>query len=275
MREYIKELIHNAQLDQAAIIHFAGNFLTAVVVFFIGRLLAKFVIKLVIKAMERAEVDATLVKFSQSTGYVILLLLVILASLDKLGVNTTSLIALLGAAGLAIGLALKDSLQNFSAGIMLLIFRPFRVGDTIEVAGVQGKVEVIGSFSTSIVTGDNREITIPNGTLYADNIINYSAKSCRRIDMVIGIGYQDDIKKARDLIDEIIRADERVLLEPEHLIAVAELGDNSVNFVVRPWVKTDDYWPVRYAVTEKIKLAFDANGISIPFPQMDVHLHPK
>ncbi|MCP5334882.1 MAG: mechanosensitive ion channel [Oceanospirillaceae bacterium] len=272
MHDYLKELIHNAQLDQAAIIHFAGNLLTAVIVFFVGRLLAKIVVNLIVKTMERAEVDATLIKFSQSTGYVLLLLFVLLAALDKLGVNTASLIALVGAAGLAIGLALKDSLQNFSAGIMLLIFRPFRVGDGIEVAGVQGKVEVIGSFSTTILTGDNRQITIPNGTLYADNIINYSAKSCRRIDMIISIGYQDDIRKARDIIEALIRAEPRVLAEPEHLVAVAELADNSVNFVVRPWVKTEDYWPVRYALTEQIKLAFDEHGISIPYPQMDVHI---
>jgi small conductance mechanosensitive channel len=275
MREYFQDLMHNAQMDQDALLSFAGNVLGAVIIFVVGRLLAKLLIKVLVKAMERAEADATLIKFSQSTGYVLLLLVVILVSLDKVGVNTTSLIALLGAAGLAVGLALKDSLQNFSAGIMLLIFRPFRVGDFIEVAGVQGKVEIIGSFSTTILTGDNRQITIPNGTLYADNIVNHSAKSCRRIDMIFSIGYQDNIKQAKDIIEGILKADSRILLEPEYLIAVAELGANSVDLVVRPWVRTDDYWAVRYSLTEQIKLAFDAQGISIPYPQMDVHLHQK
>lgn len=275
MREYFQELMHNAQMDQGALLVFFGNLIGAVIIFVVGRMLAKLLIKVIVKAMERTQADATLIKFSQSTGYVLLLLLVLLVALDKMGVNTTSLIALLGAAGLAVGLALKDSLQNFSAGIMLLIFRPFKVGDFIEVAGVQGKVEIIGSFSTTILTGDNRQITIPNGTLYADNIVNHSAKSCRRIDMIFSIGYQDDIKKARDILHNILQADSRILLEPEYLIAVSELGANSVNFVVRPWVRTEDYWDVRYSVTEQVKLAFDAQDISIPFPQMDVHLHQK
>jgi small conductance mechanosensitive channel len=207
----------------------------------------------------------------QSLLNALLLLFVIVAALDRLGVNTTSLIAVLGAAGLAVGLALQGSLQNFAAGFLLLVLRPFKSGDFIEAAGTMGVVEKISIFSTIMRTPDNKEVIVPNGAIYSGNIINYSARSTRRVDMIFGIGYGDDIKQARDIIAQIISADERVLPEPETVIAVSELGASSVNFVVRPWVKTEDYWPVKFDLTEEIKLAFDKNGISIPFPQMDVH----
>jgi small conductance mechanosensitive channel len=179
-------------------------------------------------------------------------------------------IAVLGAAGLAIGLALQGSLQNFAAGFMLLIFRPFKGGDFIEAAATAGVVEKIGIFSTTLLTGDNKEVIIPNSAIYSSNIINYSKRPTRRIDMIFSIGYEDDLRAARDIIAAIIKDEPRVLPEPETLIAVGELAANSVNFFVRPWVKTEDYWDVKFAVTEKIKLAFDSNGITIPFPPIHI-----
>jgi len=199
----------------------------------------------------------------------LLLLMVIVAALDQLGVDTTSFIALIGAAGLA----LQGALQNFASGVLLIIFRPFKVGDFIEAAGVAGVVEEIGIFSTRMKTGDNREIIVPNGSIYAGTITNNSARDTRRIDLVFGIGYDDDLKQARAIIRQLVEADERILQEPKPLIAVAELADASVNFVVRPWVKAGDYWAVRFDLIEKVKLAFDEAGISIPYPQMDVHVH--
>lgn len=246
--------------------------LLALLVLLVGLLLVRLLTHLVGRILNRTHLDKTLVGFIQSLLNTLLLAFVIITALDQLGVNTNSIIALLGAAGLAIGLALQNSLQNFAAGFMLLVFRPFRAGDTIEIASVSGTVERIRIFSTSIITGDNKQVIIPNGTIYSGNIINYSSMGTRRIDMVFGIGYNDDMKKARDLIARLIAADSRILQEPAALIAVGELGASSVNFYVRPWVKNSDYWPVKYALTEAIKQAFDDNGISIPFPQMDVHI---
>lgn len=221
--------------------------------------------------MVRADLDPILVNFASSIASGILLVIVLIAALDRLGVDTTSFIAVLGAAGLAVGLALKDSLQNFAAGIMMIIFRPFKLGDFIEAGGVSGVIEKISVFSTIMKTGDNREIIIPNGQIYAGAITNYSARDTRRIDMVFGIGYDDDILKAKQIMEDILAAHELVLDEPAPAVALAELADSSVNFNVRPWVKSGDYWPVRSDLLQKIKLAFDANDISIPYPQMDIH----
>lgn len=248
------------------------NCLLAIVIFLIGRIIAKVISTMVGKLLKRTRLDVILVEFVQSLVNTLLLVVVIVAALDRLGVNTTSLIALIGAAGLAIGLALQGSLQNFAAGFLLLVFRPFKSGDFIEAAGTMGVVEKISIFSTIMHTGDNKEVTVPNGAIYSGNIINYSARTTRRIDMTFGIGYGDDLKKARAILTAIVNADERVLPQPEPVIAVSELGANSVNLVVRPWVKNEDFWPVKFSLTEKIKLAFDENGITIPFPQMDVHL---
>ncbi len=245
--------------------------LISLTIFIIGQLIAKIISRVLGKVLSHTKLDTILVDFIQSLVQALLLVFVIVAALDQLGVNTNSVIAVLGAAGLAIGLALQGSLQNFAAGFMLLIFRPFKAGDFVEAAGAAGIIEKVGIFSTTMHTGDNKQVIIPNGTIYSSNIINYSARGTRRIDMVFSIGYSDDIRKARDVMAAIIKADERVLAEPEPLIAVGELGASSVNFFVRPWVKTDDYWDVKFALTEKIKIAFDENGISIPFPQMDIH----
>ena len=198
----------------------------------------------------------------------IILIFVVVAALDQVGVNTSSMIALVGAAGLAIGLALQGSLQNFAAGFLLLIFRPFRAGDFVEAAGTSGNIERIGIFSTILVTGDNKEVIIPNGAIYSSNIINYSKRDKRRIDLSIGIGYDDNIGHARDIVKSILEADTRILKVPEAVIAVGELGPSSVNIFIRPWVETADFWPVRFSLLEAIKVAFDQHGITIPYPRV-------
>lgn len=259
-------------VDQYAI-PWGINILMAAAIFVIGRWIGRALLNISDKMMMKAGMDPMLVRFVHSILNALLLLLIIIASIDQLGVNTTSFIALIGAAGLAVGLALQGSLQNFAAGVLLIIFRPFRVGHFVEVAGTAGVIEEIGIFSTCMKTGDNREIIVPNGAIYGGIITNYSARDTRRIDMVFGIGYNDDIRKAKQIMKGILEADERIHKEPEPLIAVAELAESSVNFNVRPWVNSADYWNVRSDVTEKIKLAFDEQGISIPFPQMDVHIN--
>lgn len=268
-------------LDPAQLHYYLNTYLipwglrlvTAALVFILGRWIAKLVVRLMHRVMERAGIDPTLTKFLGSIVYTVLLLAVVIASLDRLGVNTTSLLAMLGAAGLAVGLALKDSLSNFSAGVMLIIFRPFKVGDFIEAAGTAGIVEHIQVFSTILLTPDNRQITVPNGAIFSGTIVNVSARDTRRIDMVFGIGYADDIDKARSLIMQIMSDDARILADPAPAVSLAELADSSVNLNVRPWVNSADYWAVRSDLLEKIKEAFDNNGISIPFPQRDVHLY--
>lgn len=244
----------------------------ALVVFIIGKWLVAKMTVLVGKALERSKMDEMLVDFVQSLLSWALLLVVIIAALSQLGIDTTSLIALLGAAGLAIGLALKDSLSNFAAGVMLLVFRPFKIGDFVSVAGVDGSVEKIHVFTTTILTPDNKENIVPNSAVYGGVITNYSARETRRVDMVFGIGYDDDLKKAKKILMDIIVAHDKTLSEPEPLVAVAELGDSSVNFTVRAWSKTSDYWGVYFDCHEQVKTAFDEAGISIPYPQMDVHL---
>jgi small conductance mechanosensitive channel len=244
----------------------------AAAIFFIGRHIAKFLVSWLKRLLVKSKMDDILVKFISQIANAALLLFIIIAALDQLGVDTTSMIAILGAAGLAVGLALQGSLQNFAAGVMLIVFRPFKAGDFIEAGGTAGVVETITIFTTVLRTGDNREVVVPNGNIFGGTITNNSARPTRRIDMVFGIGYDDDIKKARDVMLQVINEDERVLKDPAPLVAVAELGNSSVNFNVRPWVNTPDYWTVRFDLIEKIKLAFDANEITIPYPQMDVHL---
>jgi len=248
------------------------NITLAILVFIIGKIVVNIVTRILSNVLSRSKMDEILVNFVTSIIRTILLLFVVIAAMDQLGVNTTSLVALLGAAGLAVGLALQSSLQNFAAGVMLIIFRPFKAGDFIDAAGISGTVETISIFSSTLRTGDNREIIVPNGKVYGGVITNFSARETRRIDMVVGIGYDSDIKLARDTMKTLIENDDRILKDPEALIAVSELADSSVNFVVRPWVKSPDYWSVKFDLNEAIKLTFDEKGISIPYPQMDVHL---
>ncbi|RKZ99339.1 MAG: mechanosensitive ion channel family protein [Gammaproteobacteria bacterium] len=243
----------------------------AIAIVVVGRIVVKWLVKLIRKLMVRSDLDPILVNFISSIANAVLLLFVFIAALDQLGVNTTSLIALLGAAGLAVGLALQGSLQNFAAGVMLIVFRPFKLGDFIEAGGVVGVVEQISIFSTVMKTGDNREIIVPNGQIYSGAITNYSAKETRRIDMVFGIGYDDDMLKAKKIMEDILKNHELILDDPAPAVAVSELADSSVNFNVRPWVNSADYWGVRSELIEQIKLAFYKKGISIPYPQMDIH----
>jgi small conductance mechanosensitive channel len=247
--------------------------IAAVVVFVVGRWIAKGLTKFAEKVMNKRRVDTTIVSFVANMTYVALLVFVVLAALGQLGIQTTSFIAVIGAAGLAIGLALQGSLANFAAGFLMIIFRPFKVGDYIEGAGVGGTVEVIQIFTTQLKTPDNKTVIIPNASLTAGNITNYSAKGTRRVDLVFGIGYGDDIDHAKKVIMDVLAKEERILKDPATTIGVVELADSSVNFAVRPWVKADDYWNVYFSLTENIKKSFDAQGISIPFPQRDVHMY--
>ena len=247
--------------------------LGAIAIFIIGRWLARLISRALERVMRRSNVDDMLVTFAGNVIYYLLFVIVILAAISVLGIPTTSAVAVIGAAGLAVGFALQDSLANFAAGVMIIFFKPFQVGDMVEVAGEQGLVEKVQLFTTTLASVDNKEIIVPNGGIISGNITNYSAKPIRRVDMVFGIGYDDDIRQAKALLETILQDDPRVLAEPAATVAVSELADSSVNFVVRPFVKTADYWAVFFGVTEQVKLRFDEAGISIPYPQQDVHLH--
>ena len=273
MPENLNSLSHiNIQeILQNYILPWGINIIMAIAIFIIGKFIIGILVKVARKIMAKAKVDNILINFIASIINTVLLLFVVIAALDQLGVDTTSLIALIGAAGLAVGLALQGTLQNLASGVMLIIFRPFNDGDFVEAAGVSGVVEAIGIFTTTMRTGDNREIIIPNGTIFGGTITNYSRKGTRRVDMVFGIGYDDDLLKAKALIKKILDEDDRILADPAPSIAVGELADSSVNFNVRPWCKTADYWGVYGDIHEKIKLTFDAEGISIPYPQMELH----
>ena len=246
--------------------------IAAIAIFIIGRWIAKAVRNGVRRMLTKADVDPIIVGFVGSMTYIALLAFVVIAALGQLGIQTTSFIAILGAAGLAVGLALQGSLANFAAGFLMIIFRPFKVGDFIEGAGVAGVVEAIHIFTTTLKTGDNKLIIIPNAKLSGDNITNYSAQETRRVDMTVGVSYDADLSVVRDVLNDIIGKEERVLTDPAPLVAVAELADNSVNFVVRVWTKTGDYWGVKFDMTETIKNRFDAEGIGIPYPQRDIHI---
>ena len=247
----------------------------ALLVFIIGKWISQVLAKLVERALQKAETDATLTRFLKNLTYFGLLILVIIAALGTLGVNTTSFAAVIGAVGLAAGLAFQKSLSNFSSAILILFLKPFKVGDVVEAGGTTGKVEEIGLVNTVMKTPDNVKVYVPNSSITAGNIKNFSAEPVRRIDLVIGIGYEDDLKKAKNLLKKILESHPKVLKEPEPSVAVAELGDSSVNLAVRPWVKTEDYGTVRSELIETIKETFDREGISIPYPQMDIHADVK
>ena len=244
----------------------------AVIILIAGRIVAGFLRKLVRKILTRSKTEPSIISFVGNLIFFLILIFAIVAALGKLGVEMTSFIAIIGAAGLAIGFALQGSLANFAAGVLILVFKPYRVGDVISAAGVMGSVKEIQIFETILATPDNVRITIPNGKIYGDVIKNVSAYDTRRVDITVGIGYDSSMKKAQEILEGLCREDERVLDEPAPQVAVAELGDSSVNFVVRPWVKKEDYWAVKFDLTRKIKESFDANGIEIPFPQTVVHM---
>jgi len=255
---------------------YSTNIAIAIVIFFVGKWLAFKVTSIVIKLINKQKnVDTTLSMFLENIIYYILMVVVILTALDQVGIETTSFLAILGAAGLAIGLALKDSLSNFASGVMIILFRPYKIGDVVNAAGITGKVKEIHLFNTEFTTPDNQKILVPNGAITAGSITNINAHETRRIDLTIGIGYDDDIKKAKELLEIIVNENDKILKDPVVTIAVAELADSSVNFVVRPWVKTPDFWDVKFDLLETIKNRFDAEGISIPYPQSDVHLYKE
>ena len=245
----------------------------ALVLLALGFLAARLIRVLLRKILFKSNIDKTIVTFAANLLYGLALTFVVIMAMGQLGIETASFVAILGAAGLAVGFALKDSLSNFSAGVMLLVFRHFKVGDYIEGGGVAGSVEEIHIFTTRLVTPDNKVIYVPNSSLISGSLTNYTAKDTRRVDMIFGISYEDDISKARQVINEILSNDSRVLNDPAPQVAIIELGDSSVNFAVRPWVKKEDYWGVYFDVTEKVKLRFDEEDISIPFPQRDVHMY--
>jgi len=246
--------------------------LAALAIFIIGRWVAKGVRRGVRRMLEKGGADPIIVGFMGSITYIALLAFVVVAALGQLGIQTTSFIAILGAAGLAVGLALQGSLANFAAGFLMIIFRPFKVGDFIEGAGVAGVVQDIQIFTTTLKTGDNKTIIIPNAKISGDNIINYSSEENRRVDMTVGVAYDADLSKVRDVLQDIIGKEDRILSDPASQIAVAELADSSVNFIVRVWTKSGDYWGVKFDMTETIKNRFDEAGIGIPFPQRDIHI---
>lgn len=245
--------------------------IAAIIIFIVGKWVANKLTAFIKKMMTKAQVDKTLVEFSESIIYFTLLLMVIIASLNQLGVNTTSFVAVFGAATLAIGLALQGSFSNIGAAVLIILFRPFKVGDVIEAAGVTGEVTDINLFSTIITPVDKRMVIVPNSSIIGGNITNFSNRDTRRVDHVFGIGYDDDLKLAKETLMKIVKADSRVLAEPEPFVAVGELADASVNFTVRAWTTTDDYWGVYFDMLETVKLTFDEKGISIPYPQLDVH----
>jgi len=244
----------------------------SVLIFLVGRWVARLLAGLAGKAMTRAKTDATLVQFVQSLCYLALLTFVIIAALSNMGVQTTSFVAVVGAAGLAIGLALQGSLSNFASGVLMLIFKPIRVGDYVEAGGAAGSVKEIGIFTTVLNSPDNVRIIVPNAQITGGTIKNYTVNGTRRLDLVIGVSYEDDLKKAKEVIERVLAAESRILAEPAPVVAVSALADSSVNFVVRPWVTVADYWPTYFDLTARIKVALEENGLTIPFPQRDVHI---
>ena len=261
------------ELIQTRGVDFAINIVTAIAIFYIGKMVIGAVVRGLRKVMQRQEVDKTLETFVCNLVRISLLVVVIIAAIGQLGVETTSFIAIFGAAGLAVGLALQGSLSNFAAGVLIVLFRPYRVGDYVEAAGIGGTIEQVQILTTVLRTPDNKQIIVPNSQIMNSIITNYSAKDTRRVDMVVGVSYDDNLDKVRKTLEELVGAEERILDDPACTIAVSELADSSVNFVVRPWVKSEDFWAVKFDLTEAIKKRFDADGISFPFPQRDVHVH--
>lgn len=257
------------------LIEFGLRILAAIAILAVGVWVAKWLRQFSRKLMNRREVDGTVSSFLANLIYYALLTAIMIVALGQLGVETASFVAVIGAAGLAIGLALQGSLSNFAAGILLIVFRYFKAGDYIEAAGTSGIVEEITIFTTTLKTPDNRQVIVPNSNILSSNITNFSAHSTRRVDMVFGISYEDDIDRAREIIWEVIHQDDRVLKDPEPTVSLFQLADSSVNFAVRPWVNSVDYWTVMCDTTETIKKRFDAAGINIPYPQQDVHMYPK
>ena len=267
--EQIKQLFEQ---NHEVLLSYVLQLVAAVVIFYIGRLVAKAVSRFLEKALLGRSVDKAVVSFVAGIVYAIIMIATVLMALSQMGVQTTSFIAILGAAGLAVGLALQGSLANFASGILIILFRPFKSGDFIDAGGITGTVDKIEIFQTIMKTPDNKLVIVPNAQITGSAITNYSAEPIRRVDLVIGISYDSDLRKAKQLLEEMLQNDPRVLPEPAPAVKVSALADSSVNFNVRPWVVSADYWNVYWDMLEKVKLTFDEQGIGIPFPQMDVHI---
>ncbi|WP_448563639.1 mechanosensitive ion channel domain-containing protein [Thalassotalea ganghwensis] len=261
--------------NQDLLLQYGLQFLIALVILFVGKVVAKLISKATQKILIKKEFDKTVVSFLSSLIYGILMVVTFIVAISHLGFNTSSLVAIVGAAGLAIGLALQGSLSNFASGILLITFKPFKAGNFVEVAGTAGIVEEIHIFSTTLRTGDNKTVIIPNGAITSGTITNYSAKPTRRIDLIIGVSYEADLAKTKALLTDVVKAHELVLKDEPITVGVSELADSSVNFVVRPWVKTEDYWPVYFDLMQNIKVELDNAGIEIPFPQLSVHVNQE
>jgi small conductance mechanosensitive channel len=264
---YVINLVQTQGVD------FGLNLVKAIIIFYVGKMIVGLLVRGMRKVMRRQKIDTTLETFVSNLVRMVLMVIVVIAAIGALGIQTTSFIAIFGAAGLAVGLALQGSLSNFASGVLIVLFRPYRVGDFVEAAGISGAVVEVQILTTVLKTGDNKQIIVPNGQIMDIIITNYSANDTRRVDMVIGVSYDDDLDKVRATLEELVAAEDRILDDPACMIAVSELADSSVNFVIRPWVKTSDYWGVMFDMTEAIKKRFDKEGIAFPFPQQDVHLH--
>lgn len=261
--------------NQEMLIGYAIKFVVAIIILVAGKVIANTVGGLTGRGMQRREVDHAVISFITAILKSVIFIAAILMALSHVGVQTTSFIAILGAAGLAIGLALQGSLANIASGVLLIMFRPMRAGEYVEAGGVAGTVESISIFQTTLKTPDNKVVFVPNAQITSEPITNYNREALRRIDLVVGVSYEADLKAAKQLLMDLITADERVLSEPAPNVRVNELGASSVDFIVRPWVKGEDYWATRWDLTEKVKLALDEHGIGIPFPQMDVHFYDQ
>ena len=261
--------------NSGLIIHYGIQAVVALVILLIGGRIAKFCSNLTQKTFTKKKVDQAVGSFVASIIYALVLAVTILMALSQVGIETTSFIAILGAAGLAVGLALQGSLSNFASGVLIILLRPFKSGDYVEAGGKSGTVKKIEIFSTELRTPDNKVIIVPNSQIMSDAITNYSRESTRRIDLVIGVSYEADLRKTRAVLESVLKAETRLLNDPAYTIAVSELADSSVNFIVRPWVNSGDYWPTYWSLMENIKIALDDADIGIPYPQMDVHLHKQ
>ena len=269
-----KTLIPDNILEIA--ISYTISFIMALLIFFIGKWIVNKIVRILGKVLRKINgIDLTLVKFLENIAYYALITVVIIAALNKLGIATTSFLAILGAAGLAIGLALKDSLGNFASGVMIVIFKPFKVGDNVIAGGVTGTVTEVSIFNTVFLTADNQKIIVPNSKITSSSITNVNAKDTRRIDIIVGISYEDNIKQAKEVLEKVVKENERVLKDKSVAIAVAELADSSVNISVNVWVKSSDYGSVKSELLENIKVTFDEFGISIPYPKQDVYHYNK
>ncbi|OZS42286.1 small-conductance mechanosensitive channel MscS [Photobacterium sanguinicancri] len=261
--------------NQDLLVQYAVNLISALLILFIGNLIVKGIANGVAKVLRKKKMDDAVVEFLHSLVRYLLFVIVLIAALGRLGVQTASVVAVIGAAGLAIGLALQGSLSNFAAGVLIVSFRPFKSGDYVEIGGVAGSVESIQIFSTVLKTPDNKMVVVPNGSVIGSPITNYSRHATRRIDYVIGVSYDADLKKTKEVLTRVVAAEPRVLKDPEPTVGVVALADSSVNFVVRPWVKTEDYWGVYFDLLQAIKEELDKENIGIPYPQMDVHLNKQ